>query len=100
MRRPSPVTLPLTTAPRSGRTPGRPVRVATIGVGSLGQHHARILAGLREAEFVAVVDRDAARAREVGARHRVVPLTDYRDLPDDLEAVSVAVPTTAHAEVV
>ncbi len=75
------------------------MRVAVIGVGSLGQHHARILAGLPEAELVAVVDRDPARARDIGGRHSVTALTDARDLPADLEAVTVAVPTVAHAAI-
>ena len=80
-------------------SPLPPVPVAVIGVGSLGQHHARILAALPEARLVAVVDRDAARAREVAARHQVAALSDHRELPDDLEAATVAVPTTGHAEV-
>jgi len=76
------------------------VGVAVIGVGSLGQHHARIFANLPEARLLAVVDRDAARASEVGARHGVPALTDHRDLPAEVEAVSVAVPTSTHATVV
>jgi predicted dehydrogenase len=75
------------------------VRVAVIGVGSLGQHHARILAALPEARLLAVVDHDASRAREIGARHGVPALTDHRDLDRDVEAVTVAVPTSQHAEV-
>lgn len=78
----------------------RPVRVAVIGVGSLGQHHARIFASLPEARLAAVVDRNPARASEVGARHGVPALSDHADLPRDIEAVSVAVPTSAHAPVV
>jgi predicted dehydrogenase len=78
----------------------RPVRVAVIGVGSLGQHHARIYAALGEADLVAVVDSDAGRAAAVGARHGVPGLTSHRDLPRDLDAVSVAVPTSAHAPIV
>jgi predicted dehydrogenase len=73
--------------------------VAVIGVGSLGRHHARILAGLPEAELVAVVDRDPDRAREIAAHHSVSALTDPRDLPPDLEAVTVAAPTIAHAAI-
>ncbi|HEU4403428.1 MAG TPA: Gfo/Idh/MocA family oxidoreductase, partial [Candidatus Polarisedimenticolia bacterium] len=69
------------------------------GVGSLGQHHARIYADLPLAHLVAVVDRDAARAATIAARHGATPLTDVRDLPGDLDAVSVAVPTVAHAGV-
>jgi predicted dehydrogenase len=71
-----------------------------IGVGSLGQHHARIYAGLPEARLVAVVDRDAGRAGEVAARHGVPALTDTARLPREVEAVSVAVPTVSHASVV
>ena len=83
-----------------GGAGGRPVRVAVIGVGSLGQHHARIFASLREARLVAVVDRDPGRASEVAARHGVPALADHGDLSQDVEAVSVAVPTSAHAPVV
>jgi predicted dehydrogenase len=76
------------------------VRVAVIGVGSLGQHHARIYAVLPEARLVAVLDTDPGRAKEIAARHGVKAFADLRDLPDDLDAVSVAVPTVAHASVV
>jgi predicted dehydrogenase len=75
------------------------VRVAVIGVGSLGQHHARIFSTLPEARLVAVVDRDPAQAGAIAARHGVPWLTDHRDLPQDLDAVSVAVPTSLHAAV-
>jgi predicted dehydrogenase len=74
--------------------------VAVIGVGSLGQHHARILAALPGASLKAVVDRDAARVQAIAARHGVTALTDPGDLPRDLDAVTVAVPTSAHAAVV
>ncbi|MDR0310133.1 MAG: Gfo/Idh/MocA family oxidoreductase, partial [Acidobacteriota bacterium] len=32
------------------------IRVGVIGVGALGQHHARVYASLPEAELVGVVD--------------------------------------------
>ena len=69
-----------------------------IGVGSLGQHHARLLATLPEARLVAVVDRDRARAEEVAARHGVAALTDHTAL-EAVDAVTVAVPTTEHVQV-
>jgi predicted dehydrogenase len=81
-------------------TDRRPVRVAVIGVGSLGQHHARIYASLEEASLQAVVDTDLDRAAAIAARHAVPALASHRDLPRDLEAVSVAVPTSAHAPIV
>ena len=76
------------------------MRVGVIGVGSLGQHHARILAGIEGAVLAAVVDRDPDRAGSVAARHGVTALTDLGDLPPDLDAVTVAVPTVDHAAVV
>lgn len=79
---------------------GALVRIAVIGVGSLGQHHARILAGIGGVSLVAVVDRDADRARAIAARHGVAAHTDHRELPADLDAVTVAVPTIDHADVV
>lgn len=47
----------------------------------------------------AVVDRDAARAAAIAARHGVPALGTVGDLPGDLDAVTIAVPTSAHAEV-
>ena len=38
------------------------MRVAVVGVGHLGKHHARILASLPGVELTAVVDTNQARA--------------------------------------
>jgi predicted dehydrogenase len=76
------------------------VRVAVIGVGSLGQHHARLYAGLDETRLMGVADSDPERGRTVAARHDVPFFASHRDLPRDLDAVSVAVPTSAHTAVV
>ncbi len=46
------------------------LRVAVIGVGHLGKHHARILADLPGVELVAVVDTNRARAEEIAAACR------------------------------
>ncbi|TVQ56855.1 MAG: gfo/Idh/MocA family oxidoreductase [Rhodobacteraceae bacterium] len=74
----------------------RPVRTAVIGAGVFGARHVEKYAALPEATLVAVVDRDADRAAEIAARFGVMALTDHRDLPTDVEAVSVATPTAAH----
>ena len=78
--------------------PGR-VRVAVVGVGEIGQHHARIYAGLPGARLVAVADTRAERAEAVGRAHGVPATADYRTLLGQVDAVSVAVPTTLHREV-
>lgn len=79
---------------------GKPkVKVAVVGVGHLGQHHARIYAELPGVELLAVVDIAESRRREVGGQLRVPALADYRDLLGKVDAVSVAVPTLQHHEI-
>src|SRR5437762_127407 len=75
------------------------VRVAVIGVGALGRHHARILAELPDAQLVGVVDINEARAREVAAAAGTEWATDSASLPWQLDAVTVAVPTESHLQV-
>jgi predicted dehydrogenase len=75
------------------------LRVAVIGVGHLGRHHARILSALPGARLVGVVDINGPRAREIAAQHGTEAFTDYRQVIDRVDAVSVAVPTESHLEI-
>lgn len=75
------------------------VRVAVIGVGSLGQHHARIYADNRSCELVAVVDNNPKVAKEFAKKYKVKGLTDYEQLVGQVDAVSVVVPTFLHHQV-
>ena len=75
------------------------LRVAVIGVGYLGRHHARILSALPGAELVAVVDTNRARAEEMASAHATRPFTDYRAVIGQVDAVSIAVPTELHAAI-
>ena len=59
---------------------GMSLRLAVIGVGHLGKHHARILAALPGATLTTVVDTNQPRAREIAALHGVEPAFDYRDV--------------------
>ncbi|MBI3003606.1 MAG: Gfo/Idh/MocA family oxidoreductase [candidate division NC10 bacterium] len=74
----------------------QPIRVAVIGVGHVGEHHARLYRDLPGAELTAVCDTDAARAGAVAARHGARAVTDFRALLGKVEAVSVAVPAVSH----
>ncbi|HXL21397.1 MAG TPA: Gfo/Idh/MocA family oxidoreductase [Candidatus Dormibacteraeota bacterium] len=85
----------------SGGTSGK-VRVAVVGAGEFGRNHVRVYREMDAVELVCVVDRDAARAASVAAEFGTTPITSLEDLSghaDALDAVSVAVPTIAHAEV-
>jgi predicted dehydrogenase len=78
----------------------RPVRVAVIGVGHLGKHHARLLRAIPQATLVGVCDVSEDTARDVGTEWGVPWATDPLDAPMrwEAEAVSVVVPTTHHAD--
>lgn len=75
------------------------MRVAVVGVGHLGQHHARLLAGMAGVELVGVVDIRPERAAEIAARHGTTPHGDPGAIVDGVDAVIIAVPTEVHVEV-
>ena len=75
------------------------LRVAVIGIGHLGRHHARILSNLEGARLTATVDTRFERAEEAAAPSGATALRDYRDLFDSVDAVTVAVPTELHRDV-
>lgn len=71
-------------------------KVAVIGVGYLGQHHARILSRFDDVELFGVVDSDIERAKEIAALYRTRAFRDYRDILGDVDAVSIVTPTVTH----
>ena len=76
-----------------------PLRVAVVGVGHLGRHHARVLASLPGVRLVGVVDTNTSRAAEVAQANGTIVVASVQDLPGAVDAVTVAVPTEAHAAV-
>jgi predicted dehydrogenase len=71
-------------------------RVGVVGAGGLGVHHVRILRDLCGERFAGFVDENPARAAEVAAQYGVQAYSSIDRLLDDVDAVSVVVPTTAH----
>jgi predicted dehydrogenase len=78
---------------------GERVRVAVIGVGHLGRHHARILSSLEGVELVAVVDTDDERAAAAATATGASARADFREIFDQVDAVTIAVPTELHRDV-
>ncbi len=72
------------------------IRVGVVGVGHLGQHHARIYAELPNCELVGVADVDAGAAQRIAKQYKTKAYTDHRDLLDRVDACSVVVPTIHH----
>ena len=78
------------------------LRAAAIGVGSLGRHHARNYADLaREGriEFVGVGDSNFETAEKIAFENGAGAFTDWRELLDKVDVVSVATPTETHCEI-
>jgi predicted dehydrogenase len=76
-----------------------PIKVGVIGVGRLGAFHVQKYRLLEGCDLVAVADIDEKRARKIAKPVGVPYLTDYRELFDKVEAVSIATPTSTHFEV-
>jgi predicted dehydrogenase len=79
--------------------PLKKTRVAVIGVGYLGKFHAEKYASLPNADLVAVVDTDRIKSDEISQKYGVKGYTDYREILDKVDAVSIAVPTVCHFRV-
>ena len=77
----------------------RKTRVGVIGVGHVGQHHARIYRELPGVELAGIADIDPARLQEVRKVAEAPVFQDYRELFGHVEGVSLAVPTHLHAQI-
>lgn len=80
------------------------VKVGVIGAGYLGRHHARIYSEMKDVRLAAVVDIDKGRAKEVSKKysskeHRPGAYTDYREVLDEIQAVSIVTPTSSHFDI-
>lgn len=75
------------------------VKVGVIGVGYLGRFHAHKYAAMDDVELVGVADASLERAQLVAGECATRPFIDYRELAAQVDAVSVAVPTSLHHQV-
>jgi predicted dehydrogenase len=72
------------------------LRMAVIGVGHLGQHHARILSTLPDVDLLGVVDANPGQAREVAARLGTTAYDRFEPLLDQVDAATIVTPTIHH----
>jgi predicted dehydrogenase len=75
------------------------LRTAVIGVGYLGQYHAEKYANLPQSELIALCDVNLARCQQIAEKLNVNAVSDYNDIIDHVDAVSIVVPTPHHYEV-
>jgi predicted dehydrogenase len=75
------------------------LRLAVVGVGHLGRHHARVAASLSGVAMVGVHDHHPGRAEEIAREFSLPILPDLESVAGEAEAVVVATPTVTHAEI-
>jgi predicted dehydrogenase len=75
------------------------IRVAVVGCGEFGRNHARVFKEIDGANLAGVFDSDPSRAAAFAAEFGTQAFASLDALRGATEAVSVAVPTIAHAEV-
>lgn len=75
------------------------VKIGIIGVGSMGQIHARVLGNMRA--LTAVADSDFERAKKVGATYNVKAFDSFESMIEDaeLDAAIISTPTPTHAAI-
>ena len=76
-----------------------PLNLGVIGMGHLGSRHADIYASMPGVRLAAVCDIDPAKASAGAKRLRCRAVTDFHDLLEEVDAVSLAVPTSLHARI-
>ena len=74
------------------------IKVAVIGVGHLGQHHARIYAELANVRLAGVVDLDFALAQNIAQLYQAKAYSNLFTLleKEKIDAASIVVPTSVH----
>lgn len=77
----------------------KPLRMGVVGVGALGQHHARILSHLDAVELVGVVDSRPEQGTAVAEKLGCQWFPDAEQLLGRVDAVSIAAPTFLHHEI-
>src|SRR5208282_6592801 len=78
------------------------VRVAVLGVGSLGKEHARLYAELAktgQVEFAGIFDVNADAARKIAARHNTRVFNSIAEAADASDALNIVTPTTTHFDI-
>lgn len=75
------------------------IKTGVVGVGALGQHHARIYGELEGSDLVGVYDANARRATEIAKKCGCRTFATVEELADHVEAASIAVPTDLHRAV-
>jgi predicted dehydrogenase len=76
--------------------------VAVLGVGSLGQHHARLyaeLAGAGEIQFTGIFDAHTETAQKIAAKYNARVFNSISETAENSDALNIVTPTVTHFEI-
>jgi predicted dehydrogenase len=74
------------------------IRIGVLGVGSIGRNHARICAGLPNADFTAILDANPDASQAISREYGVPVAGTLEEFAERIDAATVATPTPTHYE--
>ncbi|OGS22627.1 MAG: hypothetical protein A2252_03345 [Elusimicrobia bacterium RIFOXYA2_FULL_39_19] len=77
----------------------KPINVCVIGIGNLGQHHARNYSTMPGVNLTGVVDVNPKRLEKIASQFKTNAFSDYKEAIKNADAVSIVVPTSMHYEI-
>jgi len=72
------------------------LKVGVVGVGHLGDHHARIFSQIPDVELIGINDIDVEKGERVAQKYHTRYFDKLEDLLRETDSVSLVVPTTVH----
>ncbi|MFH0889392.1 MAG: Gfo/Idh/MocA family oxidoreductase [Planctomycetota bacterium] len=75
------------------------IKVAVIGVGHLGKNHAKFFSQFKDVTLAGVVDSNTVQSQEIARLYHTKAYTDYKPLLKEIDAVSIATPTSVHYQI-
>jgi len=76
------------------------INIAVIGVGSMGQNHARVLFNSDHSKLVAIADTNTEQAHRIARKYNTKAYTSYKEMleKEQIDAISIATPTKFHKD--
>ena len=72
------------------------LKIGVVGVGHLGKLHAKMFQQISNCELAGVYDSSPENLAGVSKEYNVTPIRNIDDLLNNVDAVSIAVTTSAH----
>ena len=75
------------------------IKTGVVGVGHLGQHHAKHYTKIKSADLVGVYDIDKAQAKKIAKQFKTKAFDSLEEMLDLVGGVSIVTPTNEHAKI-